>query len=208
VSATEHDEPEVGSSADGAAEPKLNVRKLTIQTVLSVLVVMVTIGSLAYAFKEPLTGASRIFVEAFGAAGVGLGFYAVDAFTLPIPNDSFTAAALLGGAPFLAVIIWGSVGSVLGGMTAWLIGLALRRTAWLKSFMDRRGAEATALVRKYGAVALAFAALTPVPYSVAAYACGAWGMSLRLFVLVSLLRPVRVTIYAAAIMLGLIPSGV
>jgi len=168
---------------------------------------MVAVGALAYAFKEPLTAASRLFVDIFGAFGVGLGFYVVDAFTIPIPNDSFTAAALLGGAPFGAVVAWGGGGSLLGGVTAWLIGVALRKTAWLKSFMDRRGAEATALVRKYGAIALAFAAMTPIPYSVAAYACGAWGMPLRLFVLVSLLRPVRVALYAAAILLGLVPAG-
>jgi len=195
------------SAAEAAAGPTIDVRRLTLQTLLSILVVMVAVGALAYAFKEPLTAASRLFVDIFGAFGVGLGFYVVDAFTIPIPNDSFTAAALLGGAPFGAVVAWGGGGSLLGGVTAWLIGVALRKTAWLKSFMDRRGAEATALVRKYGAIALAFAAMTPIPYSVAAYACGAWGMPLRLFVLVSLLRPVRVALYAAAILLGLVPAG-
>ena len=193
--------------AGRAAGPTIDVRRLTLQTLASLLVVMVAVGGLAYAFKEPLTGASRIFVEVFGAFGVGLGFYVVDAFTIPIPNDSFTAAALLGGAPFLEVIAWGSSGSILGGVTGWVIGVALRKTAWLQRFMERRGAEATALVRKYGAIALAFAAMTPVPYSVAAYACGAWGMPLRLFVFVSLLRPVRVSLYAAAILLGLVPAG-
>ena len=203
----QHDTQEIAQPAF-VADAEIDVRRLALQTLASLLLVMVAIGTVVYVFKGPMTAASRFFVEALGGAGVGVGFFAVDAFTLPLPNDAFSAFALLGGVPYWEVVAWGGSGSLLGGLTAWAIGRGLGKTAPFRTLMERRGAEVTHLMGRYGALTLAIAAMTPIPYSVAAYACGAGGMSIRLFLWISLLRPVRVALYAAMIVLGLLPSGI
>ena len=48
---------------------------------------------------------------------------------------------------------------------------------------------------RYGVVALGVAALTPLPYSIICWACGATGMRLSIFLTVSLLRIPRVFAY-------------
>ena len=60
------------------------------------------------------------------------------------------------------------------------------------------------LVRRYGAYALALTALTPLPYSLGCWACGALKMRFSLFLWVSLLRIPRVAGYLALIYFGLL----
>lgn len=50
-------------------------------------------------------------------------------------------------------------------------------------------------MERYGLLALALAALTPLPYSLVCWACGATKVRTVPFILVSLLRVPRVAIY-------------
>jgi uncharacterized membrane protein YdjX (TVP38/TMEM64 family) len=70
--------------------------------------------------------------------------------------------------------------------------------------MARRGREVKLLVERYGVRALLFAALTPLPYSIACWAAGACEVRFRTFFLVSLSRIPRVIFYLWLIEQGFI----
>jgi membrane protein YqaA with SNARE-associated domain len=166
---------------------------------------MAILGVIAFAFREPLEKLSKIFVRELGGPGVALGFYIPDAFTIPIPNDAFSAFGYFGGMGFWEVVAWASLGSILGGCTGFAIGRGLAHTPRMQRFMSRRGAEVHGLVRAYGVWALLLAAVTPLPYSVACWAAGALDMRFRRFLLVNVLgRPVRVAGFLYLMKLGVL----
>ena len=61
--------------------------------------------------------------------------------------------------------------------------------------LARTGVDIEGFVQKHGPLALAVAALTPLPYSAASWVCGAGRVALPVFVAVSMLRVVRVAGY-------------
>ena len=185
------------------AEPTLDIKVLLKAMVAIMLVVMTVIGGVLYLFREPLQSFAKTFVDKFEGFGIAAGFFIPDAFTVPLPNDTFTVLGLMGGMDFWTVVMWGSIGSITGGCVGWLIGRRLSTTSWFKAIMSKRGAEITGLVQKYGTAALLTAALTPLPYSMACWATGAGGMSFAKFLAISSVRVVRVALY-----LWLIDAGV
>ncbi|MGM0578646.1 MAG: YqaA family protein [Myxococcota bacterium] len=184
--------------------PAFDVRRILLKVILGILGLMTVLMGVGYLLREPLMALSHHFVQTLGGAGVAMGFFLPDAFTVPLPNDAFSTFGLVGGLGFWSVVAWASAGSLAGGTVGYTIGLRLRHTPWLRGFMARRGAEVHAMVRRYGAGALAVAALTPLPYSIACWAAGALDMPFARFFAVSLLRIVRVALYLWLIELGII----
>lgn len=150
-----------------------------------------------YFFRDPLLDVGRYFVSSFGGFGVALGFFIPDAFTVPLPNDAFTALGLLGGMDFWLVAVCGSLGSVSGGCLGWLIGARwIGKSRWLARVLQKRGGDGVVdRMRKGGPWFLAATALTPLPYSIGCWSAGAIGMPFSTFFAVSLLRIVRVTAF-------------
>lgn len=186
----------------------LDYRRLVLKIVFGVLALMVLLAFVGYVFRRPLVALSKLFVQHLGGPGVAVGFFLPDAFTIPMPNDAFSTFGLLGGLGFWTVVFWGSLGSLAGGSVGYGVGRLLQHTRWFRRMMARRGAEVHAMVRRYGAYALALAALTPIPYSLACWASGAGNMRFSRFFAVSLLRIVRVAGYLWLIKLGLVTFAI
>ena len=199
-------EPAVAAAQSSAVPPAspLSLKRLVASTALALLLLMGAVVFVGVWFREPLFEISRLFVELFRGPGVAVGFFLPDAFTIPLPNDAFSTFGLAGGMGFWEVVLWATAGSLLGGNVGYLCGRALRRTAWMRRFLQHRGAAIELLLRRYGALALAAAAITPLPYSIACWASGALKMRFDLFLAVSLLRFVRVAGYLYLIDLGLV----
>ncbi len=193
-------------AGDGAvgAEPELDMKRVALSVAGTVAAIMTALAIFGALFWEPLIGISKTYVETLGGPGVALGFFFPDGLTIPMPVDAFAAFGLFGGLGFWPTVAWGSVGSICGGCLGYLVGRQLKHTPWFRRFMARRGAEMHGLVRRYGVAALAAAALTPLPYSVACWACGALDMPFGRFLAVSLLRAPRVAGYLYLIELGFI----
>lgn len=127
--------------------------------------------------------------------GVGAGFFFPDALTLPIPPDTFLIAGVMGGLAFWPTAIGASIGSILGGTLGFLMIKRLSSVAWVQRTLKKKLTFGESFMQRYGVLALALGALTPLPYSVISWACGATGMRLMTFLLVSLLRIPRVIGY-------------
>lgn len=185
----------------------LEPRRLLISSAAFIVLLFCAVGALGYWFRDPLESLSRGFVDVMGGPGVALGYFVPDAFTIPFPNDTFGLFGLAGGLAFWEVVAWGTVGSVLGGGVGWFIGRALRRTRWVGTFMGTKGLRLEQMLLRNGAWVVIVAAITPLPYSLAAWAAGGVGMPLPYFLLVSLSRVLRVAGSLYLIQLGLLTTG-
>jgi membrane protein YqaA with SNARE-associated domain len=195
--------------AEGATDEtsdtlSLDARSLGIKVILGGLLFAVLVIGLGAAFWDTMHAISRDFVTHFGGPGVFLGFFLADAFTVPLPVDAFNAFALFGGMSFVEVVVWASCGSLIGGSLGYFVGGWLRHFHWFKRFYGKRADKMDRLVARYGVHALAVTALTPLPFSLGCWACGALKMRFSLFLLVSLLRIPRVAAYLALIYFGLL----
>lgn len=192
------------STADEPAP--LDLRRVMLTAVVAMMGFTVVAALLGWLFHEPLLGVGRWFVDSFGGVGIAIGFFLPDAFTLPIPNDAFTAFGLWGGMGFWRVVAWGSLGSLAGGSTGWAIGrYFLARSAKLQAFINARGGEEMrAQLVRGGRWFLAIAAVTPIPFSVTCWAAGATKMPYWEFVTISLLRIPRVAGFLWLIQMGFV----
>jgi membrane protein YqaA with SNARE-associated domain len=190
----------------GQPAPPLDMRGVLITAVLVMMGFTAVAVLLGWLFQEPLLATGQWFVARFGGVGIAVGFFFPDAFTMPVPNDAFTAFGLWGGMPFWRVVAWGSLGSLLGGSTGWAIGRhLLARSPGLRAYIKRRGGdEMTAHLRRGGRWFLAIAAVSPVPYSVTCWAAGATKMPYPEFLAISLLRVPRVAAFLWLIQQGFV----
>lgn len=179
--------------AAGVAVPdELDPRRLLLSSALAVVGLVMVVAALGAWFREPLLSAGHWFVQTLGGPGIAIGFMIPDAFTVPIPNDLFLALGRAGRMPTGPLCAWALLGSVGGGSLGWVMGRGLRRVGGVDRFLSGRGAALDRALRRHGLWVVAIAAITPLPYSVSAWAAGSTGMPYGRFFAVSLLRIVRI----------------
>jgi membrane protein YqaA with SNARE-associated domain len=182
----------------------MSPRRILVATGLFIIALVAIAAALGAFFRDPLQQLSSAFVELLGGPGIAVGYLIPDAFTVPVPNDAFGWFGLEGGVPFWEVVAWGTAGSVTGGCVGYLIGQRLRTTRWVSQFMAGRGRALERLIQRYGVWVVAIAAITPLPYSLSAWAAGAVHMRFATFFAVSLSRVLRVAGALYLIQLGLL----
>lgn len=202
--ADEHDEASAPPAEDADDQDMIAPRRILGLTLVFIISLVGVAAALGAFFRDPLQQLSQGFVELLGGPGIALGYLIPDAFTVPIPNDAFGWFGLEGGVPFWEVVFWGTLGSVAGGCVGYLIGGRLRNTRWVSRFMSGRGRSLERLIQRYGIWVVAVAAITPLPYSLSAWAAGAVHMRFSTFFLVSLTRVLRVAGALYLIRLGLL----
>lgn len=191
-------------SADAPAARPVDPLRLLISLGAAIVTLTLVFAAVGYFFREPLLAFAAGFVARLGGPGVAIGFYVPDAFTIPLPNDAFSALGLAGGLGFAEVAAWSTLGSVLGGSTGFLIGRRLSQTRWYRRVMAERGVEVQRLIDRYGGVGVAIAALTPLPYSLASWAAGTSTLGYARFVAISLpFRAIRVSAVLWLLSVGL-----
>lgn len=186
-----------------APPDELQPRRLIIATAIALVGVVVVVAVLGLWFREPLLATGRWFVQTLGGPGIAVGFAIPDGLTVPIPNDAFLALGRAGQMATGAIIGWALLGSLCGGSLGWLIGRRLRRIPRFDRFMAGRGAGIDRALQRHGLKVVAVAAITPLPYSLSAWAAGSSAIPYPSFLAVSLLRIVRIVAVLYLIDLGL-----
>ncbi len=187
------------------SEPE--VRRLLREVIVGAVGVVALVGALGLFFREPLVAAGEAFVDVAGIYGVFAAFLVLDTVWLPIPHDTFSGLALLGGLDFWSITLAGGCGSVVGGSLAFALSQKLGRSVWFMEVMYGRGQRARLIVARWGAWGVALGALTPLPYSLCAWIAGTFQMRWLPFLGVSLLRFPRVAFYLWLMQIGLLPAG-
>jgi membrane protein DedA with SNARE-associated domain len=129
-------------------------------------------------------------IEALGAVGVGL-LVALESIFPPIPSEVvLPLAGFLAGSgrmSFLAVVIWATVGSLVGALALYWLGAALgaqrlKRLADRIPLMDARDVErAEDWMRRHGAWAVLLGRMVPGVRSLVSIPAGVQRMPLWLF---------------------------
>lgn len=146
------------------------------------------------------------WIDGFAASEWAIAVMAVVAFTesiiSPFPPDPVLIAASVFN-PDMALIFAGVVtaASVLGALAGHWLGKRFGRPLIDRFISAAKVKRVEDLFQKYGAWAIVFAAVTPVPYKVFAVTAGAMDMPLRPFIIASVIgRGARMFIWAALAM--------
>lgn len=176
----------------------LDLRSLLTRVGTGLVVLLVGIASIAHLARDPLELAARQFVDAFGLLGVFVGVLITDSFVLT--HEPILLVAYAGGLGFWPVFVVASTASVLSGLVGWTLGGLLGRTGFVQRMFVRY--KIRPFMEAYGFWAVAVAALTPFPFSVATWASGAASVPLKTVALGSLFRVPKVMFYFLVIVFG------
>ena len=190
---------------DDKATRNPSLRPVILQAAIftGLLLAIVALGGLF--FREPLEAFAHWIVAEFGLFGIFLGVMATDAFTFPIPPDTYLFVAVASGtavAPILAVVC---VASVLAGNIGYTLGPYLQRIGFIRSRIEAFRPRGEQLFLRYGMWTVAIAALTPIPFSVTCWFAGIYKMPRMAFFFATLMRIPRLLGYYGLFVLGWSP---
>lgn len=148
------------------------------------------------AFRPQLVRIGTAFVERFGLAGVALGTYIADGFHFPLPPQFYMLLAIAAGRTPLAIIAATSLGSVLGGMSGFLLARRIGRLPRISAWIDRSsGGIVTQLTQRHAVQAVIIVSLTPIAFSVLCYVAGLYRLRRTTLLLMLALRVPKLALY-------------
>jgi membrane protein YqaA with SNARE-associated domain len=177
--------------------------KIIIKSLIGILIIIGLVFVLGKYVRQPLESLSFQFVEIFGYFGLFIGMIFSDSLPLFVPPDAFLMIAISGKLSAILTIGYCSAGSIIGGSLAFAFGKYIIPHLHVgKTWIMKHEHTLVPYIRKYGVGAVILAALTPIPYSWMAYTVGTFHMNYGLFLLGSMFRILRFTIYYYAILGG------
>lgn len=184
--------PSGGPPSSRRGEPDgLGLRALLGRLAVGLAAICGAVVVLAVTLQEPLQAVSEAFVAAFGLGGVFVAVILTDTFALT--HEPVLFAAHAGGLGFWPIFFTASVASVLAGILGWTLGGLLGRVPRVQALFARYRIDD--FLQRYGGWAIAVAALTPFPFSVATWASGAARLPFRVVLFGSLFRVPKVMFY-------------
>ncbi len=166
------------------------VRRAVIQAVLMLLALVGGMALLGRFFAPELLLATSWVNEQVGFAGLAVILFATDAVITPIPPDLLLVVIAntdLAHRWWLYVPTLGVISSG-AGIVAWHLSSRVGHTRIPRLIFGRFRERNAAVVSRYGALAVALGALTPIPYSVTCWTAGILHVPLRRVAWVTLLR--------------------
>jgi membrane protein YqaA with SNARE-associated domain len=172
------------------------------------LVGLVVVGAaLGWVLRDPISWAGTGFIELFGLWGLGGLTLAVDASPVPLTNEPLMVLALGAGVDGWTIFGVISSGSVLAGLVGWcggrLVGTGTPLGRWLVS----RYPGVQLFMRRWGALGVAIAALTPIPFGLTAWTAGMTGVPAYKVGLASLARVPKTGFYLWLVYQGWVLGG-
>ena len=164
------------------------------------LFVLMALG--AHQFRAQLQGLGEAFIVRLGLGGMALGTFLADGFHFPIPPQAYMVLAVSSNAPLVSAFGAISVGSVLGGYVAFLLGGQLTRIGWLAPRLIPLQRLAARTFFRWGARSAVLASLLPIPYSTVCYLSGLNHLPRRVFWVLALCRLPRLAVFFALIYAG------
>ncbi|NPA51365.1 MAG: DedA family protein [Aquificae bacterium] len=125
-------------------------------------------------------------VEDYGYIGIFIISF-TEAIIQPIPPDPFiTGGTAFGLIPVKAAIV-ATIGSVTGGLVAYILGKILGEPIFLKLFKQKWYEKGELLFRKYGIWAVIIAGVTPIPFKAICWLAGIFEMPILGFLIGAIL---------------------
>jgi membrane protein YqaA with SNARE-associated domain len=177
---------------------EMSPQRLIARLLVGLLALATVVGLLALSLEPQIRAWSTLFVAEFGLVGVFFAVIATD--SLAATHEPVLLVAYAGGLGFMPVFLTASAASVIAGPVGWGLGTLLGRAPLVERVFRRYRIDD--FMTRYGFWAVAVAALTPFPFSLATWASGAAGLQLRVVALGSLFRVPKVLFYFSLIVFG------
>jgi len=203
-----HAEASTPAPASAASPPPPTLSgRLIGRALLGLLGLIVLGGLLGWLLRAPIEWAGAGFIDWFGLGGLGLLTLAVDASPLPLTNEPLMVLAIGADVGLWAIFGVMSAGSTAAGLVGWIGGRLIgQHTAPGRWLMLRYPAVQLFLVR-WGALGVAIAALTPIPFGLTAWAAGMARVPFAKVALASLARVPKTGFYLWLIAQGWALTG-
>jgi len=185
--------------ADPTPDEVPSLPRLLWRLAIGLVVLFVLVAVLGMLLAEPIERASAVFLEHFGRAGLFATVFVMDAIPFTT-HEPVLFLAYTGGVTFWQVFGLAGTASVLSGGLGWVVGRVLGRWQWLGAAFERH--RIGPFLRKYGIVAIAVAALLPVPYAIVTWGAGTVGVRIGHVLLGALFRYPKVLFYLTIMALG------
>ena len=166
------------------------VRSSIIKGVLGLVGLVAGMAFVGKYFDTELVLATTWVYDHLGLAGLAAILLLTDSFITPIPPDVLLiiiAKSALADSWWIVVPGLGVLSSG-AGMIGWHLSRRVGDTRLMRLMFGRFRRRHRALVARYGTVAVALGALTPIPFSVTCWAAGIFQMPFKRFAWVTLLR--------------------
>lgn len=180
-----------------------DLRNLIFQSILAIIIIVGFVIVLAHMLNEPITQFSKLFVDYLGIWGVGLGILISDSLPAFMIPDAFLILGVVGNLGDLEVILFSSIGSIIGGSNSYAIGrYIIPKFRHGRHLIIKHEKKLIPYLEKYGVWAVVIAATTPLPYSWMCIVVGSFKMEYSKFLVCSLTRFPRFIVYYYAIKFG------
>jgi membrane protein YqaA with SNARE-associated domain len=169
---------------------------------IGVGVMMVVAGLSGLLLQQPLRTFGSWTMDQFGLWGLFFGTMFTDSSPLPLTNEPLMMLALAAGVSPLTILWVVSTASVIAGFVGYACGSMVARHPRLRAWILSRSPELAQWMKNRGGLAVAVAALLPIPYSLATWSAGIVHTPLRAVALGTLFRIPKTAFYLALIWLG------
>jgi membrane protein YqaA with SNARE-associated domain len=167
------------------------------RTLVALFLFFVLMTVVGIFFGPALESRVEAVLSWLGLPGILIFTFLNDCFISPIPPDVvlfIISRSGLGERWLVPVLLVGSVSSA-SGLVGWWLGGLLRNTRIPGLLFGAKLEEGERLMKRYGALAVALGALTPVPFSLTTWTAGMLKSPARMVAMVSLLRIPRFLLY-------------
>lgn len=180
-----------------AGELDAYVRRTVIQGSLLLVALLVAIAYVGLRYDQQLLAVTAFVERNLGLWGLATLVFLADSFTLPVPPDlvlmvianSSAAEGWRWLVPLLGFV------SAIAGMFGFVLGAKLRTTRIAQHMVGRFQQRNAGLLLRYGWVAVALGALTPIPFSITCWIAGMLQLRWTAVAAACLLRVPRFAVY-------------
>lgn len=189
--------------SSAAAAARRSRARLVVRFVLGLGALLLVVVLLVRTLRPQLESVGSWFVEHFGLAGVAAGTFIADGFHFPVPPQFYMLLATAAQSDPAAVLAATGLGSVLGGVTGYLVARRLGHVRWLALRLERLGGEMSErLGQRHPYRSAVVASCSPMAFSVLCYLAGLFRVRWGPLLLLVLLRLPKIVLYYYLVRIG------
>lgn len=177
--------------------------RFLVRNIINLFFIILFVVVVVYIVEKYIISTKEVFihiVDNVSGIYVYLLFGLSETFLGLIPPDLFIVwaepqAAEMGISPWL-IILFLAILSYLGGLIAFFIGQFLNKIPVINNWLLTKHQQLVINLQKWGGIFIVFAALLPLPYSVATLLAGLTSYPIRWLLILGIFRILRFFIYA------------
>ena len=176
--------------------------QLVVRMAAGLLGVFLVTLVLGHGLQSELESLSKWAIDKVGLLGMTVGTWLADGFMFPIPPQAYMVMAEASGVSVTLAFLFIAVGSMLGGVSGYLVAPQLARIDFVSQAIERSAPRLRKLSGDNWLRGVAIISLTPVAFSWLCYAAALYRVPRRAFALLCLLRIPKLVLFQLIVSFG------